>query len=108
MSRPSFRNFEDFWPYYLGEHSDPMNRWLHFAGTSGFLALVIGTIFQANPWMVLFWPVAGYGPAWIGHFIVEKNRPATFQHPIWSLMGDFRMYGRMWQGRYWQGVADPA
>lgn len=104
----TFRTFEEFWPYYLGEHSNPTNRWLHFVGTTAFLSLVVATILQGNPMMVLLWPVAGYGPAWVGHFLVEKNRPATFQHPIWSLMGDFRMYGRMWRGRYWQGVPDPA
>ncbi len=86
-----FETFEEFWPFYLGEHKDPRSRALHYAGTS----LAIGTVATAaltlNPAWLLLTPVVGYTPAWIGHFIIEKNRPATFKYPVWSLRGDFRM-----------------
>ena len=90
--------FEQFWPYYAGEHSDPTCRMLHFIGTTlALAALAAGALFSLR-WL---WaaPLAGYGFAWIGHFVFEKNRPATFRHPLWSLRGDFRMYRYMWLGR---------
>jgi hypothetical protein len=98
MKTAGFTSFDDFYPYYLSEHADPRNRLLHFVGTSLVIALA-----AASPLvdLRLLWllPVAGYGFAWVGHFIVEKNRPATFRHPLWSLMGDFRMYADIWAGR---------
>jgi hypothetical protein len=94
-----FRNFEDFWPFYLGEHSNATNRWLHFAGTTTVLLTAFTALATLRPMLLLALPVVGYGPAWVGHFIIEKNRPATFKHPLWSLRGDFRMYGMMWRGR---------
>jgi hypothetical protein len=93
-----FASFEEFWPYYLGEHRHPLNRALHFIGTSGAL-LTAASSLVLGPAVLPLALVAGYGPAWIGHFFVEKNRPATFQYPLWSLRGDFRMYGMMWTGR---------
>ena len=84
-------SFEDFWPAYLRQHSRPATRALHYAGT-GLAALALAfTVVSGNPWLLLAVPVAGYGPAWIAHFFIEKNRPATFKHPFWSLAGDFRM-----------------
>jgi hypothetical protein len=95
---PTFASFREFYPYYLGEHAHPVNRRLHFVGTSlVLLLLVVSPIVDVR----LLWalPVAGYGFAWVGHFVVEKNRPATFRHPLWSLMGDFKMYADILAGR---------
>jgi hypothetical protein len=91
--------FEEFWPYYVAQHAHPVNRALHFVGTSLALASVAAALGLGQPLWLLLAPVAGYGPAWVGHFFVEKNRPATFTHPFWSLRGDFRMYRLMWMAR---------
>jgi len=83
--------FDDFWLYYLREHSVPLTRALHYFGTSLAVLGIVAFVSTANPWVLAVVPVAGYGPAWIAHFFVEKNRPATFSYPLWSLAGDFRM-----------------
>ena len=91
--------FERFWPAYLAEHRHRMNRALHLAGTLIYLstlAFLLATGRYAWFWTV---PVVAYGFAWTGHFAIEKNRPATFGHPVWSLRGDFQMIRTMWQGR---------
>ena len=94
-----FRSFEEFWPYYVAEHSRKATRQLHFAGTTAaFICAGLAAILL-HPWLVLAVPIVAYGLAWIGHFFVEGNRPATFRHPLWSLRGDLRMYGLMWRGR---------
>ncbi|MGG5290834.1 Mpo1-like protein [Pseudomonas shirazensis] len=87
-----FRSFAEFYPFYLGEHSNPTCRRLHFVGTSLVIALLAYTIASGKWLLLLLIPVAGYGFAWIGHFVFEKNRPATFQHPWYSLIGDFAMF----------------
>lgn len=87
-----FRSFAEFYPFYLGEHSNPTCRRLHFVGTSLVIALLAYTIASGKWLLLLLVPVAGYGFAWIGHFVFEKNRPATFDHPWYSLIGDFAMF----------------
>jgi hypothetical protein len=93
------RTFDDFWPYYLREHAKPQTRTLHYIGTSLAVLCLAAAAVTVNPWLLLAVPVAGYGPAWIAHFFVEKNRPATFTYPMWSLAGDFRMAYRRLIGR---------
>jgi len=90
--------FDDFWPFYVAQHSRATTRAWHFAGTTFVLASLAAGV-AVTPSLALLAPVVGYGPAWIGHFFFEKNRPATFTHPLWSLRGDFRMYRLMLTGR---------
>jgi hypothetical protein len=145
MSSDRIESFEEFWPYYLSEHRNPTSRRLHFVGTTGFLASLVGST-ALNP---LTFPAAmagfgalladamrrgeadkpslghiagmlalptlaapltfpagvvfAYGCAWAGHFGIEKNRPATFRYPLWSLASDFRMWSHMVRGKLWDG-----
>ncbi|MFI5288212.1 MAG: Mpo1-like protein [Polyangia bacterium] len=93
-----YTSFEEFWPYYVREHSNPLNRKLHFIGTSLALGCAAGAA-TGQFWLWPAVPVVGYGFAWVGHFFVEKNRPATFTYPLWSLMGDFVMWKKMLTGQ---------
>lgn len=94
-----FNSFAEFYPYYLSEHSNSICRRLHFIGTTLVILILVLTIGRGI-WMLLWsLPVAGYSFAWAGHFFFEKNRPATFQHPFYSLLGDFVMYRDMVLGR---------
>lgn len=91
----SYGTYEAFWPFYLSQHQNKVCLSLHFLGTTLALLLAAAAVFL-NPVFWYFAPVAGYGFAWIGHFFFEKNRPATFQYPLWSLRGDFRLYRLTW------------
>ena len=93
------RSFAEFWPYYVREHANRANRYLHFIGTLSAIGLAITLVVMGWWWLALALPVVGYGFAWVGHFLVERNRPATFRHPFWSLLGDFKMFGLMAVGR---------
>jgi hypothetical protein len=94
-----FRSFAEFYPYYLGEHSRPGTRRLHFAGTAAGVVLVVAFAVTLDWWLLLAAPVAGYLTAWIGHFAVERNRPATFRHPWYSFLGDWLMFKDMLTGK---------
>ncbi|WP_210643404.1 MULTISPECIES: DUF962 domain-containing protein [unclassified Pseudomonas] len=94
-----FNTFAEFYPYYLSEHSNSTCRRLHFAGTSLLILIFILALVAGSWWWLLALPVAGYGFAWVGHFFFEKNRPATFQYPFYSLLGDFVMYRDMMLGK---------
>jgi hypothetical protein len=96
---PSFSTFEEFWPFYAGQHSKTGTRAFHFVGTTLGLASLVAAVAAGRPVLLVWGLVLSYGLAWIGHFAIEKNRPATFQHPWWSFLGDMRMYGLMWRGR---------
>ncbi len=93
-----FESFEEFWPFYVREHSKKLTRQFHFVGTSLALGCAAGALVTRHKWLLLVAPVAGYGPAWLSHFFIEKNRPATFTYPRWSLMADFVMWGKMVAG----------
>jgi len=95
----SFSGFAQFYPYYLGEHSNRICRRLHFIGSTGVLVFVGIAILSRNPAWLIAVPLCGYGFAWMGHYVFEKNKPATFRHPLYSLMGDWVMYRDMWMGR---------
>ncbi len=84
--------YKEFYPFYLSEHSHPLNRAFHFFGTTLVLILLFFYFKTLNGSFLLAVPFAGYGFAWVGHFFVEKNKPATFKYPFWSFISDFRMY----------------
>lgn len=98
MSESTFSSFAEFYPYYLSEHSDRRCRRLHFIG-SVLVLVCIALALLHSPWWWIAAPVAGYGFAWVGHFGFEKNRPATFKHPFYSLLGDWVMFGQMLAGK---------
>jgi hypothetical protein len=97
-------SFAAFWPFYLSQHASASSRWLHAAGTSAAIANAVRAVATLELWWLPLSLVLGYGPAWVGHFIIEKNRPATFTYPLWSLLGDFRMLANMCVGRFWTGT----
>lgn len=94
-----FTSFAEFYPYYLAEHRNRSCRRLHFVGTSLVIGLLAYIIASGSWLLALAVPLAGYGFAWVGHFFFEKNRPATFQHPFYSLLGDFVMFRDMLVGK---------
>lgn len=97
--QPSFAGYEEFFTFYLHEHSDPRNRAMHAAGTVLGLCTLIIPFVIGHPWYALLWPVVAYSFAWTGHFLIEGNKPATFGHPFWSFISDFKMLGLMVTGR---------
>lgn len=96
---PPTESFRSFYPYYLGEHQNRTCRRLHFVGTSLVILTVVYAVLTGRYAALWFVPLFGYGFAWVGHFFVEKNRPATFKAPLYSLIGDFAMYRDMLTGR---------
>jgi hypothetical protein len=98
-AKTGFRSFAEFYPFYLSEHANRTSRRLHFTGTSIALAFLLMAIESLNPWWLLAAIVAGYAFAWAGHFFFEKNRPATFKHPWYSLAGDWVMWKDIIVGR---------
>jgi hypothetical protein len=94
------QSFAEFYPYYLSEHQNRTCRMLHVVGST-LVLLELAALLTQQPsglwWLVL--PLTGYGFAWVGHFFFEKNRPATFTYPLWSLMGDWVMFAQIMTGR---------
>jgi len=97
MSR--FTSFRQFYPFYLSEHANRTCRRLHFVGNCGVLLVILAVLAGASPWWLLLAPLIGYGFAWAGHFGFEHNHPATFRHPLYSLMGDWVMFWEILSGR---------
>lgn len=95
----NFPTFKAFWPYYVSEHQNKTNRNLHFLGTTLAIFTLFLSLVTLRFSLLIFMPIAGYGFSWLGHYFFEKNRPATFQYPLWSLMGDFQMFAFMCMGR---------
>ena len=92
-------SFAEFYPFYLTQHADRMCRRTHFIGSSLALASLATFVVSGNPWWILVALVMGYGGAWIGHFVFEKNRPASFAQPLFSLRADWVMYWQMLTGK---------
>ncbi len=96
---PSFASFREFYPYYLGEHGNRTSRRLHVSGTLLAVAIAAGAVVTSRWAWLLAVPLAGYLPAWVGHFFFEGNSPATFRYPLYSLRGDFSMLAEVLTGR---------
>lgn len=94
-----YKSFEEFYPYYLEEHRKKGTRILHFLGTTLVFCWLVLAIAFLNPWFILYAALSGYFFAWVGHFFVEKNKPATFQYPWWSLKSDFKLYFEILTGK---------
>jgi len=95
----SFRTFHEFYPFYLGEHANRTSRRLHVVGTTLAVAQLLLVFLTGNPWLLLSGLVTGYALAWVGHYFFEKNTPATFKYPLFSLRGDFAMARDVFTGR---------
>jgi len=93
-----YNSFKEFYPFYLSQHADLTCRRLHFIGSFFVLVVIAIAVIKAKPMLLLLLPVIGYGFAWVGHFGYEKNKPATFTYPIYSLMGDWVMFWQILKG----------
>lgn len=93
------QSFSEFYPFYLTEHKNPTSRLLHFIGTSLFFIFLMAALVSGHYGLLWFCPLMGYGFAWVGHFFFEKNKPATFQYPLWSLASDFKLYFQILGGK---------
>jgi hypothetical protein len=96
---PRIGTFAEFWPYYLREHRQPGTRLLHLVGTTLSLLLLVAAALSGRPALLLAALVVGYAFAWVGHFAVEHNRPATFRYPLWSFAADWKMWALALSGR---------
>jgi hypothetical protein len=99
MPHDRFTRFSDFYSFYLSEHRTTACRRFHFLGTFMVIVLFMTALLSRRPWLIALCPVAGYAFAWIGHFVFERNSPATFEHPWYSLIADFVMFRDMLIGR---------
>jgi hypothetical protein len=100
MTQPDrYPSFAAFYPYYLTEHANQTSRRIHVVGTTLVIVAFIAFLATRDARWLIAMPLAGYGFAWVGHFVFEKNRPATFKYPLWSLMGDFRMWFEIVSGK---------
>jgi len=102
----TFKSYKEFFAFYLEEHSDSRNRLLHAIGTFLGLAVVVAAFIFRHPIYALTWPIVSYGFAWTGHFLIERNKPATFGHPFWSFISDFQMLWLMLTGRLEERMAN--
>jgi hypothetical protein len=99
MASQRFKSFSEFWPFYVREHSHSGTRLLHLIGTAASLAFMVYLIASGRWYLFLLALVPGYACAWLVHFLIEKNKPATFEYPLWSFIGDYKMIAMMLTGR---------
>ena len=95
-----FHTFKEFYPYYLDEHKDKKTKLVHFIGTCFSIFFLFRLVFTLNPINLFFAMLAGYSFAWFGHFFIEKNKPATFTYPFFSLIGDYKMFYEILLGKH--------
>jgi hypothetical protein len=98
-AKQQFASYDEFFAFYVKQHSEPSNRAMHAVGTALGVTIAIVAFAMGRYWWALLWIPVAYGFAWTGHFLLEKNKPATFGHPLWSFISDFRMLGLMLTGR---------
>lgn len=96
---PRLKSFEEFWPFYVREHSHPTNRTLHFIGSTFGLVCLMILLGTGVLWFFPLGLVIGYGFAWVGHFFIERNKPASFKYPLWSFRADWKMWALILVGR---------
>ena len=101
-----FRSLAEFYPYYLSEHSDPRCRALHYVGSTLVVALLVFAVMTGRYATLWLLPVIGYGFAWFGHFFLERNKPATFQYPVYSFLCDWIMLKDFLSGRFRNGFPE--
>jgi hypothetical protein len=105
MNHQRYTSFSEFWPYYLSEHSKPATRLLHLVGTTIATACMIFFVASGRWFLLPLGLIPGYAFAWFAHFVIEKNKPATFEYPLWSFMADYKMIAMMLSGRLGTEVA---
>lgn len=93
------QNYSEFWDFYVSEHSLPLTRLLHFVGTTLGIALAVFFVLRGQWYFFPVFFIVGYGFAWFAHFVIEKNKPASFRFPFWSFISDFKMMWYMVTGR---------
>ena len=98
--KKKFNNFQDFYPYYIQEHKNKYTKLVHFIGSWLFIFFILNLIYSHEVKNLMFAFVSAYGFAWFGHFFIEKNKPATFYHPIYSFMGDCVMFTEILKGKH--------
>ena len=99
------KTYSQFFDFYLGEHRLAATRYWHYFGSSLVIVIIIMSIITNNPLFLILAPIAGYGPAWFSHFFIERNKPATFRYPIWSLWADYHMYALFLTGQLKQRMS---
>ena len=95
-----YKTFKDFYPYYIEEHSKPKTKLLHFIGTSISLFFLVQLVRAFDPIYLIYALLSGYGFAWVAHFFIEKNKPATFTYPFYSFIGDHKMFVEILMGKH--------
>ena len=95
-----YKTFKDFYPYYIEEHSKPKTKLLHFIGTSISLFFLVQLVITFDPIYLIYALLSGYGFAWVAHFFIEKNKPATFTYPFYSFIGDHKMFVEILIGKH--------
>ena len=99
MNNGKFNSFKEFYPFYLSEHSKKITKILHAVGSLLVLSILFYSIITKDFIKLAYTPIVGYGFAWIGHFVFEKNKPATFQYPLYSFIGDWVMLKAILTGK---------
>ena len=99
VTSKEYKSFASFYPFYLSQHANPVSRQLHYLGTTLVIALLFWVLYSSQWGLLVLLPLLGYFFAWVGHFFFEKNRPATFTYPLYSLMADFLMLFQALSGR---------